>query len=126
MADEANEAVEAAETNDMAGLLEVLTEDLSLSKTDIDSMFKASKKDGEIRMLVYNTTNTLDLGMVSLCDAVAEIPNVDPDEIKRRLKSIRAKLSYADNGKNYTLQVIKIPGTYKPLTNQPEIEEINL
>jgi len=113
--------VEAIEDKNLTALIEVFTEDLSISKHDLDSMFKPSKFREEGRMLVYNTTSTQDLNLRSLVDIAGDIPGLDPVEIKTKLRKLKNKVSYLHDGKLYNLQVVQIPGDYRPMNGVDEI-----
>lgn len=118
--------VEAIEEKNLSAIMEVFTEDLSISKHDLDSMFKASKLGEEGRLLIYNTTATQDLGMRSLVDISESLPELDSIEIKTKLRKLKNKVSHLVNGKVYNLQVVQIPGNYKPMGNVDSIEEIEV
>lgn len=117
--------VEAIEQQNLVALIEVLTDDLSISKSDIDSMFKTSKPHQEGRLLVYNTTGTLDLRMRSLFDIAETLPNLDTYDVKDKLRKHKTKVSYNTGGHIYPTQVVCIKGDYQPL-NTLKVDNIEI
>lgn len=112
--------LEAIETDNLNGFLEVLTDDIGFNQEDIDNMFSVSKD--ETRMLLYNTTGSKVLNIKSLADLAETTSLLDISEVKIKLKQFKKKVIIYDMGKKVNAVVIAFKGTYVPLTNIAPIE----
>lgn len=110
--------VEALDDKDLDKLMEVLVDDLAINPEQIDSMFSLSTGD-EARALLYNTGRTRELSIFSLVDMADQTTRVSIDDLKQKTRRLSKKVIHRRAKQNYNMNVVAVPGIYKPLTHAP-------
>lgn len=115
---------ESLESSVLQDVLDVLM-DFGVHKRNIDSMFEVSIPKTP-RFILYHTSNSIDCGLQSLVDVLAEVPYFRDSDVLNKLKKFATvRGTYTKGEVTYrNIRMVPLTGIYTPLNVMPGINPI--